>query len=103
MHEYELTFILRTDVEAGKSKRLTDRLEKSIAKYQGTLVGVEDLGDKALAYPIHKEGRGHYYLWRLRSQGDLIVELENYLRIAPEVLRFLTVRVIGAADSAEKQ
>ncbi len=103
LNEYELTYILRVDVDNTKTKRLTDRMEKAVEKHKAELVANEDLGDRMLAYPIHKEGKGHYHLLRLFGEGDLIAELEGYLRIAPEVLRFLSVRIAKNIDPQQRK
>lgn len=103
MHEYELTYITRVDVDVAKLKKLEERMNKAIEKHQATQLATEDLGEKRFAYPIHKEGRGHYYLMRISGAGDVVADVENHLRLNQDILRFLTVRVEQGSSSQQSK
>ena len=44
-----------------------------------------------LAYPIRKQQRGYYVLLEYTSTADAVKELERNLKIADEILRFVSV------------
>lgn len=103
MHEYELMYILRSDLDNEKADKLTARIDKLFTKHAGEKLLSEDLGEKNLAYTIKKERKGRYALLHFLGHGELVEDLEASLRITPEVLRFLTVCVDKNVDAAERK
>lgn len=66
-------------------------------KYTGDkyMIDFEDLGKKSLAYPL-KDGKfktGHYIQIVWQGTPDDVAELERYLRINEQVLKFITVKM----------
>ena len=52
----------------------------------------KDLGKRQLAYRISKHTKGHYWQLNFSGTGETVSELEKFLRISEDVIRFLTVR-----------
>ena len=46
---------------------------------------------RELAYPIRKLNRGYYVLAEYNATSDVVRELERTLKIADEILRFISV------------
>lgn len=90
---YETTFITRPELSDEALKALQEKLMGVIAQYEGEVVLTEDWGRRRLAYPIHKESRGHYTYLVYTAKGDIVHELERHLRLHDHVLRFLTVNL----------
>ncbi len=90
---YETTFITRAEMSDDALKALQERVNGIIASYKGSVVLSEDWGKRKLAYPIHKETRGHYTYVVYTATGDVVHEIERNLRIHEHVLRFLTVNL----------
>ncbi len=104
MNEYELTYITKVGLTKDKSDRVEARIARAFEKQAGHVLRNRDIGERSLAYPIRKEGRGHYLQLNFLGEGLLVDELESELRIIPEVLRFLTIRLSRAVDiEAKKQ
>ena len=103
MNEYELTYILSVNVAEEDAGKLRDRFDKLLDKHGGIRLREHDFGEQALAYPIHKEERGRYVRMHFLGDGALVDELEQQLKIAVPVIRFLTVRVDRNVDPEEKK
>ena len=70
-----------------------------VGQYRGEVVLTEDWGKRKLAYPIHKESRGHYTYIVYTGSGDIVHEIERNLRLHDHVLRFLTVNLEDEFDA----
>jgi small subunit ribosomal protein S6 len=49
---------------------------------------------RELAYPIRKLGRGYYVLAEYTATAEIVRELERTLKIADEILRFISVATV---------
>jgi small subunit ribosomal protein S6 len=96
---YETTFITRSELSDDALKALQDRLTQVVGEYKGAIVMHEDWGKRKLAYPIHKESRGHYTYLVYTGKGDIVHEIERNLRLHDHVLRFLTVNLEKEFDA----
>ncbi len=92
MRDYELTLVVRPDVEDTGLNGLLDRVKGLITTAGGQGVQVEPWGRRHLAYPIHKITEGQYFLIRTQLPPQSLKELERNLRLTEELLRFLLVR-----------
>lgn len=92
MRDYELTLVVRPDVEDTSLTALLDKVKGLIAAAGGQGAQVETWGRRHLAYPIKKIDEGQYFLIRTQLPPQALRELERNLRLAEEILRFLLVR-----------
>lgn len=53
----------------------------------------EDLGVRRLAYDVKGESKGHYVKYVFETAPERIVELERFLRIDDDVLKFITLKL----------
>jgi small subunit ribosomal protein S6 len=97
---YETTMITRSEMSEEGLKALQERLQSVIQSFGGEVVLTEDWGRRKLAYPIHKETRGHYTYIVYSGKGDVVHEIERNLRLHDHVLRFLSVN-LGSEFDAE--
>jgi small subunit ribosomal protein S6 len=100
---YETTFITRSELSDEGIKALQDRLSQIVGTFQGEVVLTEDWGKRKMAYPIHKESRGHYTYLVYTGKGDVVHEMERNLRLHDHVLRFLTVNLGHEFDAGKFQ
>eukprot|EP00831_Metopus_contortus_P081077 TRINITY_DN8446_c0_g1_i1.p1 TRINITY_DN8446_c0_g1~~TRINITY_DN8446_c0_g1_i1.p1 ORF type:complete len:138 (+),score=15.96 TRINITY_DN8446_c0_g1_i1:258-671(+) len=70
------------------------RLKKAKAFTQRLMTGVH----LNLPMKSEKKTRGHYYRVEFCAPGDLIKEIERYLRLDEKVMRYLTVLIDENAD-----
>jgi small subunit ribosomal protein S6 len=92
MRDYELTLVVRPDVEDVGLTALLEKVKGLIATVGGQGTQVEPWGRRRLAYPIKKITEAQYFLIRAQLPPQALRELERNLRLTEEVLRFLLVR-----------
>lgn len=98
MRDYELTVVLRTDLDQKMREELTTRIVGMIPLPGGDDVPepvVNQWGRRKLAYPINKELEGYYLLIETQMAADGISEMERNMSYIEEILRHLVVRKEG--------
>jgi small subunit ribosomal protein S6 len=103
IREYELTFILRPDIQAADKTRVIDRVKSVLEEqFNGEIRRVEEWGKRLLAYPIDKQAYGHYVYVRHAARPDAVAEIERILRLNDQVLKFLTVKLESGVDTGKR-
>ncbi len=102
MRKYEVMFIVRPDIADEDLDHLLSTLETNITTAGGTLTGTERMGKRRLAYQVRRFADGNYILLRVEGQGGLIKEIERRLRVAEQVIKFITVRTDEEEQRLEK-
>ncbi len=102
MYRYETLFILSPDLPEAQVRETIDRVRRLVEGMDGQDVELQDWGLRELAYPIRKHPRGTYVLAQYNSRPDVVKELERTLKLADEVLRFISVRVPVARKTARR-
>ncbi len=90
---YEVMYIVDPETAADKIVALNESVGKLIEKEGGTIVRMDDIGMRTLAYPIKKRKDGYYVLYEIDGSGQEIMELERRMRVNDAIIRFVTVRV----------
>lgn len=99
---YEVMYIVNPDTADEKIAKLNDAVEKLIQKEGGSVVKVDDIGRRKLAYPINKKNEGYYVLFEIEGTGQEIAELERRMRVNDMIIRFMTVRVDEDRKAADR-
>ena len=92
MNKYELALVVSAKVEDEVRDAVVEKAKGYITRYNGTITEVEEWGKKKLAYEIQKMKEGYYYFIQFEASTDVPAEIEQRLRIAEPVLRFLCVK-----------
>ncbi|MGB8065283.1 MAG: 30S ribosomal protein S6 [Candidatus Sulfotelmatobacter sp.] len=90
---YELMFIVRPDMTDEDLDKLISTLQSVVPPSGGTVVRVDKMGKRRLAYTVRRFHDGIYVLMVVEGQGPVMHELERRLRVTEPVIKFLTVRV----------
>jgi ribosomal protein S6 len=99
IREYETVCILDPELEEQDALQpLLERIEGSISKAGGTMLGADHWGKRKLAYEINKNNRGYYVLQNYLGEKSTVVTLEKGLRIMDGVWRFLTIQLADIDD-----
>ncbi len=101
MRRYETIFILRSDLGEAQINESIKRFEGIVASSGGELIETDVWGSRELAYNIGRERRGHYVRFDYAAPGAAMNELERNLKLADNVLRYLSVLVAPEADAAK--
>lgn len=98
MRRYETIFIVDPDLQDADRESLTGKLDELISQQGGTLLQVDDWGQRRLAYEIKKRPRGHYLLLDYCGTGALVNEMERLAKIDDSILKFMTVLLEKSVD-----
>lgn len=92
---YEVTFIVRPDMDEAAFTSVVDKVKGWITTAGGTITQTNIWGRRRLAYPIENLTEGQYVLLLANLPAASLASLERDLRLSEEILRFLIVRVGG--------
>ena len=92
MGKYELAVVVNAQIDDEARTAVVDRCKELITRFGGTVGEVDDWGKKKLAYEIQKMNEGYYYFINFEAEGSAIAEIENFMRIMDNVLRYLCVK-----------
>jgi small subunit ribosomal protein S6 len=90
---YEHVFLARQDISQAQVDALTKEYGEVIGEGGGKVGKTEYWGVKPLAYKIKKNRKAHFSLLNIDAPPAAVAEMERRMRISPDVIRFLTVRV----------
>ncbi len=95
MRVYELGFILKPDLPEDEAQAAVETVKQTMADCGATVNSVDDWGKRKLAYRVRGFWNGHYFFIRYSSEADssLNREVERRLRVADNVLKYMTVRI----------
>ncbi len=93
MTKYEITFIIRPDMEEKEITKTAEELKKVLESEKAKVVSEKAIGQKELAYEIKKFNTGFYYYFEVEANSDAINEFNRVVRINENLLRHLIVKV----------
>lgn len=93
MRKYETLLVLHPELPEAQIRETIDRAKRLIEELGGQPDQVQEWGIRELAYEIRKLTRGYYVLIEYSASPGVLQELERTLKIADEVLRFISVAV----------
>lgn len=104
MRRYETLIVLHAELPEAQVRETIDRARRVIEQAGGQVQAMQEWGIRELAYPIRKLTRGYYVLAEYTASAEVVRELERTLKIADEILRFISVAspAIPRADRAGK-
>ena len=102
MHQYETLFVLHPELPEAQVRETIDRVKRLIEGMDGQVTETQDWGMRDLAYPIRKQPRGTYVLVQYTARPDVVKELERTMKLADEILRFISVRVPEAKKANQR-
>ena len=92
--KYEVTYIIKPDVEEEAKKAIMDKYTKVIADNGGEMVEAKDWGKRRFAYEIEKYREGSYYIMTFTANDAAAVnEFARLSKIDDSVLRSMTVKL----------
>lgn len=99
---YEVMYIVDPETPVDRIGKLNEAVGQLIEKQGGTVVRMDDIGQRTLAYPIKKRTEGHYVLFEIDGSGQEIMELERRMRVNDMIMRYITVRIDEDRKRADK-
>ena len=93
MNKYEAVVIFTEKFNDELAKGAIVKYSKIFHEYSPkTPIGVDNMGKKRLAYPIHEQKDGWYLIFKFNATTENIMELERQFRIDDDVLKFIVVK-----------
>ena len=99
MKEYELTVLIRPDLEADLESAL-GKVKQLVADNGGSVITEENWGKERLAYKIKGEDFAVYVSMDVTLPTDAPLKISNALNISDDVIRYLLVKVDHKARAA---
>ncbi len=94
MRHYEVTFIVDPVLSGDEVKSTAEHIQNELKGFGATLVAVDEMGLKQLAYSINKRSSGVYYCIEFScTSADWLGKFELNLKRDERLLRFLTVKL----------
>lgn len=101
MRDYELTYIVKPDIDPALLTALVERVTGFVTADGGTITKTNQWGLRHLAYPIRRFREGHYIFMAIQVESPSLARIEQKLRLVEDVLRYLLVRADEDAASPD--
>jgi small subunit ribosomal protein S6 len=95
-------FIVNPNTPEEEIDKINTQIEGVITSGGGTIEKIEKMGKRRLAYEVDKHREGHYVLFVISANGEIIKECERRLRVMDAVIKYITVRTDEDARRLEK-
>lgn len=92
MNSYNLTLVLKADLDERIRKGFLDSITKKILGSDGKIEKEDLWGNRDLAYPIKKQTKGYYAHYQITSDPKNVKGLDKTLNLEEDILRYLLVR-----------
>lgn len=102
MRNYEIMFIVNPNAADEEIDKINSQIEGVITAGGGKIEKIEKMGKRRLAYEVDKHREGHYVLFVISANGDIIKECERRLRVMDAVIKYMTVRIDEEVRRFEK-
>ncbi len=92
MRNYEIMFILSTQLTDEEKQAGIKLVEDTLTKAGAVEIKTEVWGERKLAYPIKKKENGYYVLTLFQMDGIGLTEVEAKLNITESILKYMIVK-----------
>lgn len=93
MNKYEITFIVKSDMEEAEIKKTAEAMKKVLTDKNAKILEEKVMGQRELAYEINKMKTGYYFLYVVEADSDTVKEFNRISGINENLLRHLIVKV----------
>ena len=91
--KYEITYIIRPDLEESAKAELVARFDKILADNGATVVDSKDWDTRRFAYPIAKYTEGTYHVVNVEADSDdALNEFSRLAKFSDDILRHMIVK-----------
>ena len=92
MNKYEITFIVKSDMEEAEIKKTADAMKKVLTDEKAKISSEKAMGQRELAYEINKFKTGYYYFFVVEATSEAVSEFDRVARINERLLRHIVVK-----------
>lgn len=92
--KYEVTYIIKPDIDEDSKKALVERYDKIVKDNGAEDLDSKDWGKRRFAYEIEKYREGTYHILTFTAENaDAVNEFGRLSRIDGSILRSMTVKL----------
>ena len=91
MNKYESIFIVNSNLGEDMIKDTIDKI-KALVENNAALDGIDEWGNRRLAYEVKKQKEGFYVLINFTADPEFPKELERIYRITDEIIKYLIIK-----------
>jgi small subunit ribosomal protein S6 len=91
MNKYESIFIVNSGIGEDAIRAAVEKI-KALIEANATLDGIDEWGNKKLAYEVMKQKEGYYVLAGFTSNPEFPKELERIFRITDEIIKYIIIK-----------
>ena len=77
MNKYEITFIVKSDMEEAEIKKTAEAMKKVLTDKNAKILEEKVMGQRELAYEINKMKTGYYFLYVVEADSDTVKEFNR--------------------------
>lgn len=99
MKNYELLSVFKPSLDSEELDKVVEKITEEIKSYEGSVVSVDKMGRKKLAYDVQGYRDGYFTNFVISLPAGSIVEFKRNLKLNDNVLRFMFMEVSKKAVS----
>ena len=92
MSKYELAVVVSAKIEDDERAAVVDKCKALVERFGGQITNVDEWGKKKLAYEVQKMKEAFYYFIQFDADAQAPAQIEERMRIAENVIRYLCIR-----------
>ena len=93
MKNYEISFIVRPDLEKDAVEKIAKDFEKVLVDHGANILSSKEVGQRELAYTIKGHKTGYYYLINIESDNKAIDEFNRVTTIDENIIRHIIIKL----------
>ena len=90
--KYEMLMLLKSDMEEEAREAEIKKYADIVTAMGGSVEGIEKIGVKKTAYPIHDKTDAYFFLMTFVANGAVVKELDRIAGISSDVLRRMIIK-----------
>ena len=99
MKNYELLAVFKPSLDSEELDKVVEKISEEIKSYTGSVVSVDKIGRKKLAYDVQGCRDGFFANFIISIPAESIVEFKRNLKLNDNVLRFMFMEVSKKAQT----
>lgn len=92
MNQYEVTLVIKPDVDATNMTALMDKVKEILTADGGAITKTDVWGTRKLGYPIRKFTQGQYVFMMCDLEPAALKRIEQRIRLNEDIIRHLVVK-----------
>ena len=99
MKNYELLTVFKPSLDTEELDKIVDKITEEVKSYKGSVVSIDKMGRKKLAYDVQGYRDGFFATIILSIPGKSVVDFKRNLKLNENVLRFMFMEVSKKAQT----